>query len=141
MTLEENPMPITSAPRLLVTGFALLATAALASAAVPLALSTQDTGTTDKNEATKTPRKVLSKVNPAYPEALKQRRVEGVVQIAVVVDSTGAFARATARPEDNPELVKVAIDALRLWRWEPGGGSMQMTHTIQFRLARGTERK
>ena len=46
-----------------------------------------------------------------------------------------AFVRATPRPEDNPELVKAAIDALRRWRWEPGPGSMLMTHTINFRLA------
>ncbi len=140
IALEENPMPITSAPRLLVTGFALLATAALASAAVPLRLSTQDAAPPDQKETTRTPRKVLSKVNPAYPPGLKEKGVEGVVRIEIVVDATGAFSSATARPDDNPELVKAAIEALRQWRWEPGEGSIQMTHTIQFRLVKGTEK-
>ncbi len=136
IALEENPMPITSAPRLLVAGFALLCTAALASAALPLGSTTQDGAASDKKGTTKAPRKVLSKVNPVYPEALKQQKVEGVVQMAVVVDSTGAFGSATPRPEDHPELVKAAIEALRQWRWEPGAGSIKMTHTIQFKLAK-----
>lgn len=141
IALEENPMPVTSTPRLLAAGFALLCTVALASAAVPIGTGAQGAPTDDTKAAAKAPRKVISKVNPVYPAALKETMVEGVVQIVVVVDSTGAFARATARPEDNPELVKVAIDALRQWRWEPGEGSIQMTHTIQFRLAKGTEKK
>lgn len=141
IALEENPMPVTSTPRLLAAGFALLCTAALASAAVPIGTGAQGAATDDKKETAKAPRKVVSKVNPVYPSALKEKGVEGVVQIAVVVDSTGAFTRATPRPEDNPELVQAAIEALRQWRWEPGEGSIQMTHTIQFRLVKGTEKK
>lgn len=141
IALEKNPMPKTSTPRLIGVGFALLYTAALASAAIPIGIAAGSQNSGDKKETTKTPRKVISKVNPVYPAALKEKRVEGVVQIEVVVDSTGAFTRATPRPEDNPELVKAAIEALRQWQWEPGEGPIQMTHTIQFRLTTGTEKK
>lgn len=141
IALEEDPMPVTSTPRLLLAGFALLCTAALASAAAPMGLATQGEATADKKETARNPRKVISRVNPVYPAALKEKRVEGVVRIEVIVDSRGAFARATPRPEDNPELVKAAIEALRQWQWEPGEGSIQMTHTIQFRLTKETEKK
>jgi TonB family protein len=141
IALEEDPMPVTSTPRLLAAGFALLCTAALASAAVPIGTGAQGAPTDDMKAAAKAPRKVISKVNPVYPAALREKRVEGVVQIEVVFDSTGAFTRATPRPEDNPELVKAAIGALRQWRWEPGEGAIQMTHTIQFRLAKEAEKK
>ncbi len=137
IALEENPMPITSAPRLLVTGFALLCTAALASAAVPLGRPTQDTAAGDKKETTKAPRKVLSKVNPVYPPAMKEQKRGGVVVVTVTIGPDGTVKSLRPQPtphEVHPDLVKAAIEALQQWRWESGKGTIEFTHAIDFRL-------
>lgn len=143
MNLEENPMPITSTPRLLVAGFTLLSAAALASAALPLGLTAQPAAAGEK-KASKPPRSVVSRVSPVYPPAMKEQKVEGVVAIALTVGPDGTVTAARNRPltrEAHPELVKAAIEALRQWRFEPGKGSVEMTHTINFRLNDGAEKK
>lgn len=134
IVLEENPMPV-SRLRLLIAGLALLGTASLAASGAPLQTAA------DKSKASQPPRKVISKVNPAYPSALKERKISGVVQLVVVVDEAGAVISATARPEDNPDLAKAAIDAVRQWRYEPGKGETKLTHAFDFRLTAEKEKK
>ena len=68
-------MPTVSKPRLLIAGSVLLATAAIASATAPIGGSQEvgkDGGT---QAATKALREVLSRVNPVYPAALKEKKI------------------------------------------------------------------
>ena len=139
-------MPTISRLRLLVPCLALVSTAALVAHGAPLQTSGNPSAEADKAQlvkkieaaaqakATPAPRKVISKVNPVYPPALKEKKISGVVQLVVVVDPSGAPTSVTARPDDNPDLAKAAIEAVRQWRWEPGKGDIKMTHTIDFRL-------
>jgi TonB family protein len=133
ITLEKSPMTTPSRLRLIIPGLVLITAAALASTAAPIA-GPQDKAKVDaKKEGP--PRKVVSKVNPEYPQALKEKKLSGVVQVTVVIDKDGKVTSAKGtRSGDNPELVKVAIDAVRQWRYEPGEGSATMTHTFQFKL-------
>jgi TonB family protein len=141
ITLEKTPMTPNSRLRLLIPGLVLVTTAALASTAAPIA-GPQDKTKVDARKEGAPPRKVVSKVNPEYPPALKEKKVAGVVQVTVVIDKDGVVTSAKgSRPGDNPELVKVAIDAVRQWRYEPGQGSATMTHTFQFKLDDDKEKK
>ena len=137
IALEKNPMPKTSTPRLLAAGFALLCTAALASAAVPLGIAAKSQDSGDKKETKEAPRKVLSKVNPVYPPAMKEQKRGGVVVVTVTIGPDGTVKSLRPQPtphEVHPDLVKAAIDALQQWRWESGKGTIEFTHAIDFRL-------
>ena len=144
IALENNPMPITPAPRLLVTGFALLATATFASAAVPLGLTTLDRAGSEKKETAKAPRNVVSRVNPIYPQTMKDQKVGGVVVLAVTVGPDGTPKSVKELPLErnaHPELVKAAIEAIQQWRWEAGEGTVKLTHAVDFRLNNAAEKK
>lgn len=134
ITLEEHPMLSTSKPRLLMTGLAMLSAAGFASAAAPIGRSSEGIATDGAQAAAKPVRQALSKVNPVYPAALKEKKISGVVVLTVVVDEDGRVTEVSARPADNPEFATAAMDAVRQWRFEPGEGSATMTHTVAFRL-------
>jgi TonB family protein len=75
-------------------------------------------------------RKVVSKVQPAYPELAKQINVYGTVKVEVVIAPNGAVK--TMRPlGGHPLLIKAATEALRKWRYEPGP---ETTTIVEFRF-------
>lgn len=63
--------------------------------------------------------RLLSSVLPTYPAAAKQTHIEGEVVIDATIDQTGKVAEAlvTSGPAT---LRQAAVEALRLWRYEPG---------------------
>jgi periplasmic protein TonB len=67
----------------------------------------------------KTLPKVVHQVDAVYPEDAKQARVEGVVEVAVTVDTDGAVA-ATRVVKSVAMLDDAAEAALKQWRFEPG---------------------
>lgn len=81
--------------------------------------TTADAATTaaPKTFAVKAP-VILAEVKPQYPEAARQVRVQGPVEVAMKVDAEG-------RPTDlrvlkgNLMLQKAALDAAQQWRFEP----------------------
>ncbi len=62
--------------------------------------------------------KLLKRVEPAYPEEAKARRVEGRVGLAAVVDTEGRVIEVEVR-ESVPLLDKAAVAAVRQWRYTP----------------------
>ena len=69
-------------------------------------------------EQTQTPRKIVSRVAPAYPELARKMRITGTVKVEVVVAPTGKL-KLTQVIGGNPLLVKAAVDAIEQWRWGP----------------------
>ena len=61
---------------------------------------------------------VLERVEPQYPEAALQRRVQGPVELNVLVGSDGLVRKITTISGD-PLLVSAATDAVRQWRFKP----------------------
>jgi TonB family protein len=57
-------------------------------------------------------------VRPTYPIAAKKAGVHGTVLLEVVVAENGAIEKATAI-SGPPMLRKVAVDAVRQWRYKP----------------------
>lgn len=62
--------------------------------------------------------KLLHYVRPKYPDQLRRRHVEGVVEIKVLVGKDGTPKKLT--PLRGPkQLVPYAVAAVKLWRYEP----------------------
>lgn len=61
---------------------------------------------------------LLERVEPQYPEAAKLQRVEGPVELKVLVGSDGLVRKLTTI-SGNPLLVSAATDAVRQWRFKP----------------------
>jgi periplasmic protein TonB len=62
--------------------------------------------------------KLLSSVAAVYPTLARAQHVQGDVTIDVLIDATGKVA-ATNVISGNPLLRTAAIDALRLWKYQP----------------------
>jgi TonB family protein len=77
---------------------------------------------------------VLTKVTPAYPQLAKQARVEGVVQLAVIIaqDGTVQEIHSLGGP---PLLIAAAVDAVRQWVYRPtllNGQPVQVETTVDI---------
>lgn len=59
----------------------------------------------------------IKKVQPRYPAEAKQGRVQGAVQIRILVSEEGEVIEAAA-VSGSPELIAVSLDAARQWRFK-----------------------
>ena len=62
-------------------------------------------------------RKVITKVEPAYPELAKRMHIQGSVKLAVGVKADGVV-KSTRVIGGNPVLVQAAADAVSKWKFE-----------------------
>jgi len=61
---------------------------------------------------------LLERVEPQYPEAALQRRIQGPVELKVLVGTDGLVRKLTTISGD-PLLAGAATDAVRQWRFKP----------------------
>lgn len=61
---------------------------------------------------------VTSKVPPQYPAIARQLKLEGPVELEILVSETGAVEEVTIT-SGNPVLTKPAADAVRKWKFAP----------------------
>jgi periplasmic protein TonB len=85
------------------------------------------------------PQKILH-VSPAYPPVAQQARVQGVVILDAIIDTSGAV-RSLQVLRSIPLLDRAASDAVRQWRFTPArlngvAVPVVMTVTVQFSLER-----
>jgi TonB family protein len=75
---------------------------------------------------------VTHKIQPIYPEAARQAKVQGVVVLDAVIGSDGAVLEV--RPISGPEeLTPAAVDAVKWWRFQPylvNGQAVQVKTTL-----------
>jgi TonB family protein len=89
--------------------------------------------------AIKPPRKIHD-AKAVYPEAMKDAKVSGNVELEVTVGKDGAVRNVHVLTTDvHPDLAVAAVDAVRQWRFEPtllNGAPVEimMKCTIAFRL-------
>lgn len=62
----------------------------------------------------------VSRVDPAYPAALRKQKVEGIVTLIFVLTEEGRVEDARVETSSRPEFEKPALDAIRKWRFRPG---------------------
>jgi TonB family protein len=83
---------------------------------------------------------LLFRVIPGYPESARRLGVEGPVVLRFVVDQFGRVEGDIEVVTSLPMLDKVAIDAVRQWRFSPGRDRdgnpvrVQVSIPIQFTL-------
>jgi TonB family protein len=71
-------------------------------------------------EATTTPPKKISHVNPIYPESSRLARVSGIVILQAVITPTGCIGSLKLLKPLTPELNTSALIAASQWRFSPG---------------------
>lgn len=64
-------------------------------------------------------RKLVTRVEPEYPDTLKRLYIGGVVRVEIVVGSNGAV-QTTELLGGNPILGQSAMKALKQWKYEAG---------------------
>ena len=83
-------------------------------------------------------KRVLTKVQPVYPEAARTAKTEGVVVLDATIAPDGSVKHL--KPLSGPDLlVRAATDAVQSWKYEPYLSSgkpveVQTTIAVEFRL-------
>jgi TonB family protein len=77
------------------------------------------------------PRKVKTKVSPAYPELARRMSIAGVVKVQVVVAPNGSV-KTTKVVGGHPLLVNAAVDAIKKWKFEPA--AEESTGVVEFKF-------
>ena len=75
---------------------------------------------------------VVHKVQPVYPEAAKQARIQGTVKLKAVIGKTGAVEQLDVI-SGPAELQESSLDAVRQWTYKPfllNGEPVDVTTTI-----------
>ena len=65
------------------------------------------------------PAKLISSVDPEYPEGPRSRGTEGDVVLRAVVLMDGSVGGLTVVATPDPELARAAMAAVRQWRYQP----------------------
>jgi TonB family protein len=75
----------------------------------------------------------LVTAQPVYPPFAKTAHVQGVVELAIVIDATGNVTKAQV-VKSIPQLDKAAIDAVKQWKYAPtlvNGAAVPVTMVVQ----------
>lgn len=85
--------------------------------------------------------RTVRRVEPAYPPALRQQRVEGVVEIEAVIPKEGGYLHEVrVVRSDDPRLTPLVLSAVAQWIWEPGlsnGEPVDVPFRIRFEFPPG----
>jgi TonB family protein len=76
-------------------------------------------------------RKVLTRVDPDYPDALKKLYIGGVVRVEVVVAPNGAV-KSTKLLGGSPILGQSTMKAIKQWKYVPAGSEETLTVKVEF---------
>src|SRR5256885_3104965 len=76
-------------------------------------------------------RKVISRVDPDYPVALKQLYIGGVVRVEVVVAASGNV-RSLKLLGGSPILGQSSMKAIKQWKYAPAVADETLTVKIEF---------
>jgi TonB family protein len=76
-------------------------------------------------------RKAKTKVAPIYPDIARRMSIAGTVRLAIVVAPNGSVKSSKAMG-GHPVLVNAAMDAMRLWKFEPA--ATESTGIVEFKF-------
>lgn len=63
--------------------------------------------------------KIVTRVEPGYPEELRQQTKAGIVVIQAIVNTDGSVGTAAVVRHSDPGFDEAALTAVRQWRYEP----------------------
>jgi len=76
-------------------------------------------------------RKVIARVEPDYPDALKKLYIGGVVRVEVEVAPNGSVKNVKLLG-GNPILGQSTIKAVKMWKYAPAGSDELITVKLNF---------
>lgn len=82
-------------------------------------------------QAQNSQRKVIKKVEPQYPEILRERGIGGTVRLKATVRADGTV-RDVQVEGGNPILAESAVRAVKSWRYAPGESETTAEVVIHF---------
>ena len=82
----------------------------------------------------------IHRVQPAYPEAAREDRIQGRVVVQAVIDTKGNVQRAEAVESPDPMLTAAALEAVKQWTYRPATKhgkpvKVRLTVTVAFKLS------
>lgn len=85
----------------------------------PGALDDKAEGAFSLDEIDQKPRPIFQGA-PIFPSEMRGKKVEGVVTVIFVVDSSGKVVDPRVEKSSHPAFEKPALDAVKQWKFEPG---------------------
>jgi TonB family protein len=76
-------------------------------------------------------RKVVSRVDPDYPDALKKLYIGGAVRVEVVVLPNGTV-KSTKLLGGSPILGQSTMKAIKQWKYVPSAAEEKLTVKVEF---------
>jgi len=76
-------------------------------------------------------RKIVSRIEPEYPETLKRLYIGGVVRIEVTVDASGRVA-STELLGGSPILGQSGMKAVKQWKYAPASSTEKLVVQLEF---------
>jgi TonB family protein len=76
-------------------------------------------------------RKVVSKLEPAYPPIARTMNLRGSVKVEAVVGANGKV-KSVAVKGGHPLLAQAAENAVQHWRWEPAAHESKEVVDVAF---------
>jgi TonB family protein len=76
-------------------------------------------------------RKVITRVEPEYPDALKRLYIGGVVRVEVLVAPNGVV-KSTRLLGGSPILGQSTMKAVKQWRYAPASSEETLTVKLEF---------
>lgn len=77
-------------------------------------------------------RKIVSKVDPVYPELANKMQIHGTVKVEAVVAPNGKV-KFTQVIGGSPLLARAAVDAIGKWKWGPAPQETKEIIELNFR--------
>jgi TonB family protein len=84
-----------------------------------------------QTQPTTVERKVVTRLQPEYPETLKRLYIGGVVRVEVVVGANGSV-QTTELLGGNPILGQSAMKAIKQWKYAPAAGKEKLVVQLEF---------
>jgi len=78
-----------------------------------------------------TPRKLVRKVDPVYPQDLKRRSIGGTVKLDLKISANGNVEKI-AIMGGNPILADSAAQAVKQWQYAPASASSSLLLNVEF---------
>jgi TonB family protein len=91
--------------------------------AMPLAAQARDENSSD--------RRLVTRIEPEYPEALKRLYIGGVVRLEVLVAPNGVV-KSTKLLGGSPILGQSTMKAVKQWRYAPAAAEQTLTVKLEF---------
>jgi len=76
-------------------------------------------------------RKIVTRVEPEYPETLKRLYIGGVVRVEAVVAANGSV-ESTQLLGGSPILGQSAMKAIKQWKYAPSGNREKVIVQMEF---------